>query len=435
MKARRWPGRLRRAAVITAALAGLSCLLVLNLASSCGDGDPFGARLDPWKHSGALDPWTHAGTGWRPGHYGPAWGLLDGRTVVVFRWEEGQGDRGGSIYAVGADGTGLTLLSPSVGDGRELGDQWEERIAYDASPAVSPDGTRVAYGTLRHSLFGTRYDIVTVELGAGGERRRLTSDPEDLEERRFHESETEPAWSPDGTRIAFLKDREVHTMAADGSDVRSIAPGIESVWEPPAWSPDGTRLAFREATGRRRAVGPVYVARADGSELTRLTEEKAGPLAWSPDGRHIALVGELGEVESIGLALVVVDVDGGGRRVVAEGHLSGPPLWSPDGAEIFVDYYEPSDSNPPPLSWYPGLRAITVGDEPVIRQVTGVDGVVTGILGMAWSPDGARLAVILAPFAGGGVFLYTVAADGSELRVLVREGPEGELVVEGEPAP
>ena len=206
------------------------------------------------------------------------------------------------------------------------------------------------------------------------------------------------------------------------------------MWDPPAWSPDGTRLAFREATGRRRSVGPVYVARADGSELTRLIEEKAGPLAWSPDGRHIALVGELGEVESIGLALVVVDVDGGGRRVIAEGHLSGPPLWSPEGAEIFVLYNPPWA---PPLFPNPGLHAITVGDEPVIRQVTGLGGVGSNdILGMAWSPDGARLAVILEPFdPGGGVFLYTVAADGSDLRVLVREGPEDELVVEGEPAP
>ena len=91
------------------------------------------------------------------------------------------------------------------------------------------------------------------------------------------------------------------------------------------------------------------------------------------------------------------------------------------------------------------MRAITVGDEPVIRRVTGIQNpdefATNAIRRMAWSPDGARLAVLVRPFASSrgfpwsNVFLYTVAADGSELRVLVREGPEGELVVEGEPAP
>lgn len=94
------------------------------------------------------------------GHHGPAWARADGGAVVVFRWEEGQGAYGGSLYTIREDGTDLALLSESVGDTRDLGGY---RLAFDTSPAVSPDGTRVAYTTLRHSEVG-EFGIVTVAL-------------------------------------------------------------------------------------------------------------------------------------------------------------------------------------------------------------------------------------------------------------------------------
>ena len=54
---------------------------------------------------------------------------------------------------------------------------------------------------------------------------------------RTRESQSERSWSPDGTRIAFVRDRYLHTMAADGSDVRSIVPDIPVKWEPPQLVP------------------------------------------------------------------------------------------------------------------------------------------------------------------------------------------------------
>ena len=182
------------------------------------------------------------------------------------------------------DGTGLTLLSESVGDYT-----WTDNgIAYDSSPAISPDGTRLLYATKRYPYELFHIATTTLEeqervlglFGGGREHRRL---------RPGREWQTAPAWSPDGTRIAFLLDGNLHTMAADGSDPRSIAPGISGIYEPPAWSPDGTRLAFRGSARSWREVS-LYVVDADGSNLTLVADGAEGAPAWSPDGTRIAFL-------------------------------------------------------------------------------------------------------------------------------------------------
>ena len=356
------------------------------------------------------------------GHYGPAWGRIEGQDVLVFRWGEGRGNYGGSVYTVRADGTGLELLSPTVGDFSWVGEGNEIAIAFDTSPATSPDGTRVAYVTLRYGgEGGGRFDIVTTTLD-GEDLQLLTPGPR---------SGRVPAWSPDGTRIAFLKDGRLRTMAADGSDPRVIAWGIEVVFEPPAWSPDGTRLAVR---GRD---GALYIAGADGSNVTQVAEGVGNrPLwsarpAWSPDGRQIALVRDQGEGGDV---LFVLDVDGGVPEALG-GLVFGSPLWSPDGTEIFVGYTE---RRPDSEAFYtPGLHAIAVSGEHAVRRITEFS--TNAIRGMAWSLDGARLAVLMKPFSiaddlvldeYADIVLYTVAPDGSDLRVLVRVGADGELVAE-----
>ena len=405
-----------RRAVRGAALVMLTAVMPLLVASSlCSGDDEFPPIRSDWDRI--------------KGHSGPAWGRTDAGAVIVFGWHEGLPRTGGSLYMIGEDGTGLALLSESVGDYT-----WTDNgVAYDSSPAISPDGTRLLYATKRYPYELFHIATTTLEeqervlglFGGGREHRRL---------RPGRESQAAPAWSPDGTRIALLLDGNLHTMAADGSDPRSIAPGISGIYEPPAWSPDGTRLAFRGSARSWREVS-LYVVDADGSNLTLISDGAEGAPAWSPDGTRIAFVqdGSLHPMPTDGSdVLYIFEVENGALTKIIEGPF-GPLLWSP-ADEVYGLRSSPVDPDG-------RLFAVSVDGPPRIRRVAQF---VNEPLGLAWSPAGTRLAVRqnpllpcgnLATCPHAGVVLFTVAPDGSDMNVLVRIGPGGELVAEGEAGP
>jgi dipeptidyl aminopeptidase/acylaminoacyl peptidase len=221
------------------------------------------------------------------------------------------------------------------------------------APALSPDGTRVAY-TLRATnwekdAFETEIWVVSTS----------TKDPRPLTSATG--SSSAPAWSPDGRRLAFLSDRtgtqQLHVMAVDGGEARTLT-SLESGVTAFRWSPDGRAIAFTsldplttarkdrdarygdfEDVDRDPRMTHLHLLAVDTGVVSRVTEGAftVGRFAWSPDGRSIAFDHRIdADPANNGSAdISVVDVTSRERRPLVA--IEGPdanPVWSPDGASI-----------------------------------------------------------------------------------------------------
>ena len=143
----------------------------------------------------------------------------------------------------------------------------------------------------------------------------------------------EPAWSPNGTMVAFTANADsrgqIHVMHADGSNVKNISSN-SFCDRSPQWSPDGQRLAF---VSDRDADWEVYVMNADGTEPVRLTTSSGrdDAPAWSPDGSRILFRSERG----LDADIYVMNTDGSEAYTV--GSLPGEEsnaVWGPGGEKV-----------------------------------------------------------------------------------------------------
>jgi TolB protein len=249
------------------------------------------------------------------------------------------------------------------------------------TPAWSHDGTRLAWiyhgnlWTIRADGTGDR------QLASGVSPPHATPD-----------AARRPSWSPDGARLVFdrtvfdegrLRSLGVYVVEATGGRLRRLAAGTA-----PTWSPDGTRIAFVRGTA-------VFAIRPDGTGETRLTatpRATAGPLSWSPDSTRIAV--------SRGGDLYSVRADGAGEtRLTTTGRPETQPGWSPDGSRIaYVD-----GSN----------IAVVYADGTRATRLPGAEG-----QSPAWSPDSTRIAFVRG-YQGP---LWAMNADGSGRRQLTPAG-------------
>ena len=231
--------------------------------------------------------------------YSPAWSP-DGRQITFIRYDQSIQ----ALYVVNADGTGRRRLTGNVVGG--FAPVWSpdgQRIAFVANaeiyvvnadgsgqrrltrntvrfsdPVWSPDGRRVA--------FESDWQVWVVNADGSGQRQ--------LTRKGAHNFN--PAWSPDGTRIAFERGKrqrspcswcpglwgyDVYVMNADGSGQQRLTRGASQ----PHWSPDGRKIAF---VSQRDGNGDIWLMNADGSDqrnLTRAAGNRESQPVWSPAQR------------------------------------------------------------------------------------------------------------------------------------------------------
>ena len=227
-------------------------------------------------------------------------------------------------YAPANDVTQIDLYVMSE-NGRVKG-PLVRREGMESHPAWSPDGTRIAFAS-EEPLAGDA-KLYTVRADGSGLTQLTTGATEGRG----------PAWSPDGSRIAFVQlDASSATLAimnSDGSGVTPV-PGTQGIYNhaPPSWSPDGTRLAFGRLISTAYAIWTVG---PDGSGLTRLTSGACGDFdpSWSPDGTKLAFVACTGDG---GGGIFIVDADGSNQRQLTVEPTDRSPSWSPDGRRIVFE--------------------------------------------------------------------------------------------------
>lgn len=211
-----------------------------------------------------------------------------------------------------SDGHSISVVTAEGADFTRLIDDGGQRWEY-MSPAWSPDGSQIAFGSNRDG----GWDIYVMNADGSGVTRLTTHAARD----------DEPAWSPDGTRIAFTSDRdgdfEIYVINANGSGLRQLTDHLAQDGNP-AWSPDGSRIAF---TSDRDGLNELYVMNNDGTGVMRLTNvsDEAIHPEWSPNGLKLLFTRSVAGqyiMDADGSNLTSLNVQGSGAT------------WSPDGSRI-----------------------------------------------------------------------------------------------------
>ena len=255
----------------------------------------------------------------------------------------------------------------------------------DNSVVPTPTLLGGGYGQIAFASNRSGVPQIYITGSEGGEYQQVTD---------FPDGACQPAWSPDGAKLAFTapckiesdtyRESSIYIMNVDGSELTPIttAPGGDF---DPAWSPDGSQIAF---TSMRDGQKEIYILELENRGLTRLTttgnsEEDSQP-AWSPDGSQIVFV----KKRFSALQIWVMDVDGKNAvQLVRSGQEFSDfaPAWTPDGEYIiFSQQYAMIRS----LPWLMQIRYADRNTQ--IASRLALDG--STFLNVHFSPDGYWIA-------------------------------------------
>ena len=297
--------RVRSAAIVLIVLVALAPNMAIAQSSTNGlivfrsdrDGEPDLFTLDVV--TGATTKLTNS-AGFA--ELQPAWSPDGGRILYVRRARlSGRPD----LFVMNANGRGRTRLTSTSVPERD--------------PSRSPDGTALVYAA--RTAPGEPFRIFVARADGSG-RQQLTSQKAG--------SDRAPVWSPDGTRIAFVSDRdggfpELYLMNAGGTGVKRLTTNA-LIDANPSWSPDGTRVVFERCceNGTSDLFTVDVTTRAEVSVTASTSSQEFDP-SWSSDGTRIAY--DAFEVGQGNIDIWVVNADGSSPLRLTQ--QAGPDL-SPD---------------------------------------------------------------------------------------------------------
>ena len=300
-----------------------------------------------------------------------------------------------SVSVLNFYGNETTLLYPSIHN-EEYG-----ALSSVESPAWSPDGTRIAFAAKPWNGGPLpELELYVINVDGSGLKRLTYRDGDD----------TNPTWSPDGSKLAFESHLPGNRRYYHTPDIYAVVdfnptdqPLSDNAYSDlvPVWSPDGTRIAY---VSDNDGDDEIYISNANGTEIKQLTanDHADSRPAWSPDGTRIAYVSDYDGDED----LYIVNTDSTGvKRLTNNGHPDSRPMWSPDGTRIAY------------VSLHNGRHTdifVMNTDGSDIVQLTRYDDIETNHYygAPSWSPDGTRIAFVSE--VHGRFKRHTMNADGTQ---------------------
>jgi Tol biopolymer transport system component len=220
------------------------------------------------------------------------------------------------------------LLAAMLGCSRESHNDFtlsdHQAHAVNLEPAWGPDGARIAYVHYPQTLEEQNNGFEQIWVGT------LTSAG------KFISRGSKPTWSPDGRSLAFVRDFEIWRVDLDSGVETQLT--FQGACLGPAWSPDGVHIAYRnQADSPIPPADSAGIWMVDAGTLERklLTRTPGWHPTWAPSGDRIAFTTGLVESGDFHEEIAILNpVSGGVARLTSDANFDRAPAWSPDGSSI-----------------------------------------------------------------------------------------------------